>query len=160
MVISEDNSVAWRVLNQNAQSVLSIITNSEHIEQTVMLRTVTAAILCNVPSLSTMYMGQIFNTLHQTLSINHRLALGKLTSMIPLNENENGDDNNIDIEVSADDRMEQETDAEATKRRRIQDLPSAYDLEVKNVAWTLEAQRIAAETITNICSSDDNGSFL
>lgn len=155
LVISEDNSVAWRVLNHFAQDVLSIVTNVEHMEQTVMLRTVAAAILSNVPSLSTMYMGQIFNTLHQTLGINHRTALGKLTSMIPLNEN--GDESAIDIEVSADDRMEEETENEATKRRRIQDLPSEYDCEVKHVAWTLESQRIAAETITNLCSSDEYG---
>lgn len=123
-----------------------------------MLHTVAAAILCNVPSLSTMYMGKIFNTLQQTLNINHRMALGKLTSMIPLSEN--GDESKIDIEVSADDRMEEETDNEATKRRRMQDLPSEFDLEVKSVAWILESQRIAAETITNICSSDEYGSFL
>lgn len=124
-----------------------------------MLRTVAAAILSNVPSLSTMYMGQIFNTLHQTLGINHRMALGKLTSMIPLNENENGngDESLIDIEVSADDRMKEETENEATKRRRLQDLPSEYDSEVKKVCWILAAQRIAAEMMTNICSSDEHG---
>lgn len=158
LVISEDNPVAWRVLDQFAQDVLAIITNGEHTEQTSMLRTVAAAILCNVPSLSTTYIGHTLNTLHQTLSINHRMALGKLTSMIPLNGND--DENKIDIEVSADDRMEEETESEAKKRRRIQDLPSEYDLEVKTVAWILESQRIAAETITNICSSDEHGSVF
>lgn len=158
LVISEDNAIAWRVLNQFAEDVVSIITNGEHMEQTTMLRTVVAAILTNVPSLSTTFMGQIFNTLHQTLSINHRMALGKLTSLIPLNEND--DENKIDIEVSADDRMEEETEQEAAKRRRAQDLPSEYESEAKYVGWILESQRIAAETITNICSSDDNGSVL
>lgn len=157
LVISEDNAIAWRVLNHFAEDIVSIITNGENTEQTTMLRTVVAAILTNVPSLSSTYMGQIFNTLHQTLSINHRMALGKLTSLIPLNEND--DQNKIDIEVSADDRMEEETEQEATKRRRAQDLPTEYDLEAKYVGWILESQRIAAETITNICSSDENGSI-
>lgn len=155
LVISEDNSVAWRVLNHSAQDVVSIITNVEYMEQTIMLRTIAAAILANVPSLSTMYMGQIFNTLHQTLDVDHRMALGKLTSSAPLNKN--GDESSIDVEISTDDRMEEETEVEATKRRRIQDLPTEYDSEVKSVCWILESQRIAAETITNICSSDENG---
>lgn len=155
LVISEDNAIAWRVLNQFAEDVVSIITNGDNVEQTTMLRTVVAAILTNVPSLSTTYMGQIFNTLHQTLSINHRMALGKLTSLIPLNEKD--DENKIDIEVSADDRMEEETEQEAAKRRRVQDLPSEYESEAKYVGWILESQRIAAETITNICSSDEYG---
>lgn len=158
LVISEDNPIAWRVLNHSAKDLVSVITNVEHVEKTIMLRTVVAAILANVPSLSTMYMGQVFNTLHQTLSINHRSALGKLTSMIPLDEN--GDDGKIDIVVSADDRMEEETESEATKRRHIQDLPTEYDSEVKYVQWILESQRIAAETITNICSSDEYGTIL
>lgn len=158
LVISEDNSVAWRALNNFAEDILSIITNVEHMENTIMLRTVVAAILANVPSLSTMYMGQIFNTLHQTLSINHRTALGKLTSLIPLDEN--GDESKINIEVSADDRMEEETENEASKRRRIQDLPTEYDSEAKHVGWILESQRIAAETITNICSSDEYGNIF
>lgn len=156
LVISEDNAIAWRVLNQFAEDFVSIITNGENVEQTTMLRTVVAAILTNVPSLSTTYMGQIFNTLHQTLCINHRMALGKLTSLIPLHEKD--DESKIDVEVSADDdRMEEETEQEAAKRRRVQDLPSEYETEAKYVGWILESQRIAAETITNICSSDENG---
>lgn len=146
-------------MNQFAENVVSIITNGECTEQTTMLRTVVAAILTNVPSLSTTYMGQIFHTLHQTLSINHRMALGKLTSMMPLNE-ESTIDSTIDIEVSTDNRMEEETEQEATKRRRTQDLPSEYDSEAKYVGWILESQRIAAETITNICSSDDYGILI
>lgn len=155
LVISEDNSVSWRVLNHFSQDVVSIITNIEHTEQTAMLRTVAAAILSNVPSLSTMYMDHILNTLQQTLNIDHRAALGRLTSLMPLNDTAN--ENAQNIEVSTDDQMEEETANEANKRRRIQDLPSKYDCEVRNVGWILQSQRIAAETITNICSFDENG---
>lgn len=152
LVISEDNPVAWRVLNHFAQDIASLITNIEQTEQNIVLRTVAAAILSNVPSLSTTYINQIFDTLNQALGINHRTLLGKLTSSIPLEK-----DDNVGIEVAAEEQMEEETEEQATRRRRTQDLPTEHDIEIKHVAWILEAQRIAAETITNICSSDDDG---
>lgn len=129
---------------------------TEQSEQIILLRTVAAAVLSNVPSLATTYVNQIFITLNQTLDINHRTLLGKLTSSIPLKNNEEEDA--VGIEVAPTDQMEQETEEEATKRRRKQDLPSVYDIEVKIVGWKLMAQRLAAETITNICSPDENGS--
>lgn len=156
-MISEDNPLAWRILNQFANDIVSIISNSERTERNILLRTVSAAILSNVPSLSTLYVHQIFETLNQVLDVNHRTLLGKLTSSIPLIENET--ENNIGVEVASDEQMDQETEEEATQRRRKQDLPSAYDIEVKNVGWILVAQRIAAETITNICSFDENGNI-
>lgn len=131
--------------------------NSDPTEQNVMLRTVAAAILSNVPTLSTMYINQIFSTLNQALDINHRILLGKLTSSIPLNETE---ENSLGIEIAAEDQMEEETEDEATKRRHKQDLPTEHDIQIKTACWVLEAQRIAAETITNLCSSEDNGNLL
>lgn len=155
LVISEDNPVAWRVLNHFAQDIASLVTNIERTEQNVVLRTVAVAILSNVPSLLSTYTNQIFDTLNQALDINHRSLLGKLTSSIPLDREK--DENTVGIEVAGEEQMEQETEEEATIRRRKQDLPTEHDMEIKHVAWILEAQRIAAETITNICSSDDNG---
>ncbi|XP_055302800.1 HEAT repeat-containing protein 3 [Sitodiplosis mosellana] len=154
LVISEDNPVAWRVLNNFAQDIAFLITNIERTEQNVVLRTVAAAILSNVPSLSTTYINQIFDILNQALDINHRTLLGKLTSSIPLDREK--EENSVGIEVASAERMEEETEEQATRRRRKQDLPTEHDIEIKHVAWILEAQRIAAETITNICSSDDN----
>lgn len=160
LVISEDNSIAWRVLNHSAQDIVSLITlnNSEQNEQIIVLRTVAAAILSNVPSLSTAYTNQIFSTLNDALNINHRTLLGQLTSSIPLDEN-NDISANIP-ETAEEERMDDETEEEATRRRRRQDLPTQYDVEVKHVGWVLEAQRIAAETITNLSSSDDNGNCI
>lgn len=157
LVISEDNPIAWRVLNHFAQDIVSLITNVEQTEQNIVLRTIAAAILSNVPSLSTIYINQIFDTLNQALDVNHRVLLGKLTSSIPLNMN--GGESSIGVEVSADDRMDEETEEQATMRRRKQDLPSEHDSEVKKAGWIIECQRIAAETITNLCSSEDNGSI-
>lgn len=156
LVISEDNPVAWRVLNHFAQDIASLITNIERTEQNVVLRTFAAAILSNVPSLSTTYTKHIFDTLNQALEINHRTLLGKLTSSIPLERGEN----TVGIEVAGEEQMEEESEEQAARRRRKQDLPTEYDTEIKHAAWIIEAQRIAAETVTNICSSDDNGKII
>lgn len=156
MVISEDNPVAWRVLNHSAQDIVALITNTERNEQSIVLRTVAAAILSNVPSLSTMYINQIFDTLNKALDVNHRMLLNKLTSSIPSHD---ANENSSNIAEPAEELMEEETEEDATQRRRKQDLPTEYDIEVKHVGWVIEAQRIAAETITNLCSSDENGIF-
>lgn len=50
------------------------------------MRTILAAILANVPSLSATYMNQIFDTLNEVLSIDHRALLGKLTSSLPIKQ--------------------------------------------------------------------------
>lgn len=157
LVISEDNPVAWRVLNHSAQDIVALITNIERNERNIVLRVVAAAILSNVPSLSTMYINQIFDTLNQALDINHRTLLAKLSSEIPLNDT---NENSANSGEAAEDQMEEETEEEARQRRRKQDLPTEYDIEVKHVGWVLEAQRISAETITNLCSSDEDGNFF
>lgn len=157
LVITEDNPIAWRVLIPFAQDIVSLITNIERTQKNILLRTVAAAILSNVPSLSSTYINQIFDALNLALSVNHRELLGKWTSSIPL---EAKDENLDGIEVAAEEQMDEETDEEASKRRRKQDLPSEYDIQTKNIGWILEAQRIAAETITNLCSSDENGNLV
>lgn len=153
LVISEDNPNAWRVLNHSAQDIVSLITTLERTEQNTLLRTVAAAILSNVPSLSTTYVNQIFDTLNQALDINHRSLLGKLSSSIPLDDEK--DETGLDLEVTGAENVEEEDEAQAFARRRRQDLPTEQDITIKHAGWILEAQRIAAETITNLCSTDD-----
>lgn len=153
LVISEDNPNAWRVLNHSAQDIVSLITTLERTEQNTLLRTVAAAILSNVPSLSTTYVNQIFDTLNQALDINHRSLLGKLSSSIPLDDEK--DETALDLEVTGAENVEEEDEAQASARRRRQDLPTEQDITIKHAGWILEAQRIAAETITNLCSTDD-----
>lgn len=154
-MISEDNPIAWRILNESAQDIVSLIASDQNNEKTIILRTVAASILSNVPGLLNAHVSQIFYTLNQALDLNHRALLGSLTSILPLDRN-GGD--GLDVEVATDDHMdEEESEAAATSRRRKQDLPTEQDIEIKHVGWVLEAQRIAAETITNLCSTDDNG---
>lgn len=157
LVISEDNPTAWRVLNHSAQDIVSMITTLERTEQNTVLRTVAAAILSNVPSLSTTYINQIFDTLNQSLDINHRSLLGKLSSSIPLDDER--ETSELQLEVNGGENME-EDEAQASGRRRKQDLPTEQDIAIKYAGWILEAQRIAAETITNLCSADDGNIHL
>lgn len=144
-------------MNHFAQDIVSLITTIERTEQNTVLRTVAAAILSNVPSLSTIYINQIFETLNQALDINHRSLLAKLSSSIPLDEEKN--ETGLDVEVNGAENMEEEDETQASARRRKQDLPTVQDIEIKHAGWILEAQRIAAETITNLCSTDDNGNI-
>lgn len=153
LVISEDNPVAWRILNQFSQELIFLL-NIEDNHQTILLRTLSAAILSNVPALASAHINQIFATITVALDINHRQLLGKLTSSLPLGDNENK--NAPEIEV-IDEQMDQESEEEASSRRRRQDLPTAIESESEEVGWVLEAQRIAAETVTNLSSTNDDG---
>lgn len=155
LVISEDNPVAWRILNQFSQELVFLLNVDEN-QQTILLRTLAAAILSNVPALASAHINQIFATLTTALDINHRQLLGKLTSSLPLTNNENKDGPEIEV---IDEQMDQETDEEASARRRKQDLPTEVEAESDEVGWVLEAQRIAAETVTNLSSSNDDGNY-
>lgn len=153
MVISEDNPVAWRALNHFTQQLVLLLTIDDT-DKSILLRTLSAAILSNVPALASAHINQIFSTLAIVLDGNHRELLGKLSSSLPLD----GNKDEPELEVT-DDQMEEETDEEASARRRRQDLPTELDIEIKYAGWLLEAQRVAAETITNLCSTDDDGNF-
>lgn len=156
LVLSEDNPVAWRILIQFSQELI-ILSNVDDTHRTILLRILATAILSNVPALASAHVNQIFATLSLALDINHRQLIGKFTSSLPLNDNENK--NGPEIEV-IDEQMDQETDEEASTRRRRQDLPTANDIESEEIGWVLEAQRIAAETLTNLSSSNDDGIYF
>lgn len=158
LVISEDNPVAWAVLNRFAQDIVALITNAAGSEQNVVLRTVAASILANVPDLCSTYINQIFDTLNQALNINQRTLLGQLTSSLPLDGRK--EDDGIEVDVNNEEHMEEESEQDARARRRRQDLPTETDIEIKNVGWVLEAQRIAAQTISNLSSTDDDSKFF
>lgn len=157
LVISEDNPVAWRILNDFTQVLVNLL-NIDGGHDTALLRTLAAGILSNVPALYTQHMIVIFAALTKTLDTNHHRVLGALTSSLPLNNRRKEHEIIVDDESSA---MDDETEAEASFRRRRQDLPTEIEIEIKLVGYLLEAQRVAAETITNFCSSEDEGrSFI
>lgn len=50
----------------------------------------------------------------------------------------------------------EESETDATIRRRKDELPNDLEQEIKGVAYLLQAQRIAAEVLSNICTPDDD----
>lgn len=155
LVISEDNPVAWRVLNHFTQELIILLTVDQS-QKSILLRTLSAAILSNVPALASAHINQIFSALTVALDVNHRDLLGKLTSSLPLEDNNK---KQMELEVT-DDHMEEETEQEASARRRRQDLPTEMDMQIKYVGWLLEAQRVAAETVTNLSTTEDDGKLI
>ncbi|XP_037042309.1 HEAT repeat-containing protein 3 [Bradysia coprophila] len=150
VVITEDNPVAWQILNDYVQELLSLLSIPEEGHAYTLLSTLSAAICANIPAFLAPHLNLIFVTLSKTLNINHRTILGGVSSVIPLNVNRN------ELFVTEDSNaMEEESDAQASLRRRKQDMPSEVEIEVQNVGWLLEAQRVGAETITNICTIED-----
>lgn len=150
-MISEDNSAAWRILS-NFGNELSSLLALEGDYPSVLLRTVAAGIIANVPALSATYLSQIFIALSKTLEVNHRAALNSVTSSLPLLNQKDV----ADLEVTDDTQMEQESPEQSFQRRRRADMPTEVEMEVRNVGWLLQAQRIAAEILTNICSTEED----
>lgn len=52
-----------------------------------------------------------------------------------------------------------ETEEAAANRRRRQELPTADDIAMRDVGYLLDAQRVAAEVITNLCSTEEEGKY-
>uniref|UniRef100_A0AAG5DWB3 SYO1-like TPR repeats domain-containing protein n=1 Tax=Anopheles atroparvus TaxID=41427 RepID=A0AAG5DWB3_ANOAO len=152
LVVSEENTSSWRVLAKHGLELSTLLALDGVDNATVLLRMVAAGIICNVPVLLSSHMSQILQAIAKTMEVNHRGALGNVTSMLPLVPQKDA----IDLEVTDDAQIDDETEAQSHQRRRKADLPSDGELEVRNVGWLLQAQRIAAEILTNICSTDDD----
>uniref|UniRef100_A0A182XHA9 Alpha-carbonic anhydrase domain-containing protein n=1 Tax=Anopheles quadriannulatus TaxID=34691 RepID=A0A182XHA9_ANOQN len=152
LVVSEDNASSWRVLANHGSELTSLLAIDVVDNSSLMLRTLAAAIIGNVPVLLNSHTSQVLICVSKTLETNHRSALGNLTSMLPLEPQKDL----VDLEVTDDVVFDEETEAQSHQRRRKADLPSEGELEVRNVGRLLQAQRIAAEILTNICSSEDD----
>ncbi|XP_058447047.1 HEAT repeat-containing protein 3 [Malaya genurostris] len=150
LVISEDNTACWRILPNFGNELSSLLTLDGD-NSCVLLRTVAAGIIANVPAIGSIYFSQLFATLSKTLDVNHRPVLGSLTSSLPLLNQKDV----VHLEVTDDSHMDHESAEQAFQRRRRADMPSEVELEIRNVGWLLQAQRIAAEILTNICSTGE-----
>lgn len=154
LVISEDNPTAWKVLADYG-TVFQDLMKIEGDYKATILRTVAAGITSNVPVLSLQNLSLIMDVLSKALEINHRTVLNEITSRLPLSEEERQQDSAAPMEV-IDDEMNQESEVEATTRRLREDMPTELEKNVKEVGYLLLAQRIAAEILTNMCSSEDS----
>ena len=87
LVISEDNPAAWKVLSNFRSEFISLLT-IEGDSQNVILKTVSAGIMANVPALLMPNLNKILFALSKTIDINHRPILGSITSDLPVDDNE------------------------------------------------------------------------
>lgn len=152
-MISEDNPAAWRVLADYG-SVFQDLMRIDGDYKATILRTVAAGITSNVPVLSLQNLSLIMDALSKTLEINHRTVLNEITSRLPLSEDERqGIAAPIEI---VDDEMNEESEADASARRLREDKPTELENEIKDIGYLLLAQRVAAEILTNMCSSEES----
>lgn len=153
-MISEDNPTAWKVLADYGTVFQDLMRIDGDYKATI-LRTVAAGIASNVPVLSLQNLSLIMDVLSKALEINHRTVLNAITSRMPLSEEERLQDSGAPMEV-IDEEMNHESETEATTRRLKEDMPTELEKDIKEVGYLLAAQRIAAEILTNMCSSEDS----
>lgn len=148
-MISEDNSVAWKILANYGPDFQNLL-KADGDFQKVMLRTTVAGIMSNVPVLLMQNLTGIIEALSKTIAINHRTVLNEITSKLPFNEAKP-----IQIEVM-DEEMNEQSEADASLRRLQDNAPTELEQEVKFVGYLLSAQRISAEVLSNICTPDED----
>jgi HEAT repeat-containing protein 3 len=151
LVISEDNSSAWRTLT-NFESNFQNLLNVDGDFQKIMLRTCISGIMSNVPALLMQNSCKIIEALGKTIEVNHRVVLNEITSKLPLGEK----DPSIEI---IDEEMVEESESDASLRRLQEEQPSDLEQEVKLIGYLLSSQRMAAEILSNICTPDDDENY-
>lgn len=149
LVISEDNSAAWKILSNYGPDFQNLLKIDGDF-QAVMLRTTVAGIMSNVPVLLMQNLTGIIEALSKTIAINHRTVLNEITSKLPFDESTKP----VQIEVM-DEEMNEESEADASLRRLQDDAPTELEKEARLVGYLLSAQRISAEVLSNICTPDE-----
>lgn len=161
LIVSEDNSSTWRAFHDAEPVLVALmgLTVAENDFGAVLLRTLATGIVANVPALAQQHLAQVMVGVDRPFNENHRQLLNGLSSDIPLVEHAQ----RFETEIRTDDMdtgdMADDDDDEVTvaARRRERDAEQAAEvaLRVKNVGYLLEAQRVAAEILTNICSAEE-----
>lgn len=113
--------------------------------QSLLLRTIVAGIMSNVPSLLLHNLQSIIDVLSRTLNFNHRSVLNEITSELPLHET-----TNLEIEV-----VDEQNTLDSVEMPHQESQPE-LEQKIKLVGFLLSAQRMAAEILSNICSPEDN----
>lgn len=161
LVVSEDNAGAWRVFHEAETKLVHFMTLPVEGDQfgEILLRTLATGIVANVPSLAQQHIAQVVLGLDRPFHENHRQLLNRLSSDIPLIENAK----RFETEIRHDDPDMDEMDMDGgqpqqTGRELEAEQVAVLEKQIKNVGYLLEAQRVAAEILTNMCSSDDDPS--
>lgn len=157
LVVSEDNSSTWRAFHESEASLVTLMNMSVEDKDfgTILLRTLATGIISNVPALAQQHLAQVMQGLDRPFHENHRLLLNALSSDIPLVERSKRFE--TDIRNEDPDDADMETDQQmATQREREAEQVAEVEKQIKNVGYLLEAQRVAAEILTNVCSAEED----
>lgn len=159
LVISEDNSTAWNILAEYSNDFLALLSLANSDEHKI-LSAITAAIASNVPVLCAANANAILSALTRILEINQREILEQLSNKLPIDENENQAPAVLDQEVEMiDEDMDADDEVAERQVRKKKSALNPVELELRKAELLLLAQRIAAESLTNMCSVDDNSDY-
>ncbi|XP_017073688.2 uncharacterized protein LOC108109622 [Drosophila eugracilis] len=151
LVVSENNSSSWNVLaSSNILPELLGITTESYAQ--LYLNALAAGILCNVPACSAAHTREILNSLDKLLSINPQEQLLSCKNEI---QNAKSKNEVPVLEIS----METEELTESQSTNQSKQNQCDVDVTLKNLEHLLDAQRLVAEIITNLGSSDDQSNW-
>lgn len=156
LIVSEDNSSMWQTFHEMEDRLVALMSLQVDDQNfgTILLRTLATGIVSNVPALAQQHMAQVMLGLDRPFQENHRTLLNSLSSDIPLVEKSQ----RFETEIRNDDPDDLDMETEelhATQKAREAEAVAEVEKQVKNVGYLLEAQRVAAEILANICSSED-----
>lgn len=163
LIVSEDNSSSWKAITAGEVELVSLMEIVGGFGE-ILLRTLAAAIVANVPTLANQHQAAIIRSLEVPFNEDHRTALMRLSSELPLVE----DAKRLELDVIQDDEMTDEPNGDhdddedaikaATMRQRKREAQQIRVTEekVKQIGFLLEAQRMAAEILTNVSSYDED----
>lgn len=151
LVVSENNSSSWNVLASSTILPELLVAPTESHAQ-LYLNALAAGILCNVPACAAAHTREILNSLDKLLSIDPQAQLQSCKSEI-LNAKSKNEAPVLEISMETEDMTETQS--------ANQSKPNQCDAEValKNLEHLLDAQRLVAEIITNLGSSDEQSNW-
>ncbi|XP_016997581.1 HEAT repeat-containing protein 3 [Drosophila takahashii] len=151
LVVSENNSSSWNVLASSSILPELLAVPAESHAQ-LYLNALAAGILCNVPACSAAHTPEILNGLDKLLSIDPQAQLLSCKNEI---QNAKAKDEAPVLEIS----METEEMTESQSANQSKPNQCDADVALKNLEHLLDAQRLVAEIITNLGSSDDQSNW-
>lgn len=105
LVISEDNATSWKFLAQHNQFLAELLNLDVQSQQHVLLRTLVAAIMANVPALLMPNFNKILTVLSKTIEIDQKKVLVALAGKLIEKGNGEGKEAEFD-DVEGADEME------------------------------------------------------
>ncbi|KAH8271428.1 hypothetical protein KR018_009832 [Drosophila ironensis] len=151
LVVSENNTASWNLL-ASAGILPELLGKAAESHGQLYLGALAAGILCNVPACSAAHSGQILSSLDRLLIIDTQSELVNSKSQI---EDVKSKNEVPLLEISME--TEEATEPQAVSQPKSN--PSEAELTIKNMEYLLDAQRLVAEIITNLVSSDDQSNW-